>query len=487
MKTKIKVLAIGAIFASFTACTDHYEELDFPKTTSAVIAPDPIFTRSLVTGSGMSVGIWQNTNQLTTLDWTQYVATIKSNFTQAHYEPGPQSAIWKWWYSEEAFAGLHLSEHAISLSQQVENPIHEAMARIWRAYMYQYMTDMFGDIPYTEAFKAIVPKYDTQESIYNDLISQLQTSVALLKDNRNSGYPTFGSADVLYGGNIDKWIKFGNSMLLRLAMQSSNVAENTISRPVLADIDFTDPSQFLSDNEDNAQIIPDSVGPTYHVKNPYAFVAGWEEMRISKTFFDRLDKNSDPRIPVFMAPNVDGEFVGLPNGQPIGALNAGYTDIYIPQYCDIGAYFLQGDSPFMLMSAAEINFLLAEAAHKGFIPGSASAFYDKAIALSMEQFGIAEADATTFITAVPFNEQNLYEQMWIALFPNGPQAWNLVRRTGKPDIAPLIYHWPENSEMPRRYSYSTDEVRYNPVNVKEAIDRMGGDTHYHRVWWDSNK
>lgn len=484
MKSKILKGVVGALFLSGMACTDHFEEMDFPKTTSTIIDPGPVFTRSLVVGSGISVGIWQLTNQLTTLDWTQYVATIKSNFTQSQYEPVPQSSIWAWWYSTESFAGLHLSDHVIRLSQQLNNPVHEAMGRIWRAYMFQYMTDMYGDIPYSKAFTSVQPAYDTQEYIYSDLIDQVQSSVAALKANRNAGYATFGTADVVFGGDIGKWIKFGNSLLLRMAMQASKVAENEITRPVLESIDFSNAAEYMSANNDNAAIIPDPNGPTYHVKNPYAFVGGWEEMRIAKTFYDRLAKNSDPRMPVYMAPNIEGAYVGLPNGQKVSDLNSGYRTHYIPNFCDMGDYFMQPETPFVLMHAAEVNFLLAEAIHKGYVAGDAAATYRKAMELSCTQYGIDPDMTAGFIAGVPFNETNLYEQMWIALFPNGPQAWNLIRRTGKPSVAPLIEHWPGNQEMPRRFSYSTDEIRYNSENVQQAIDRLGGDSHYNRVWWD---
>lgn len=483
MKIKQYIGAFGLLIISSVACTSHFDELDYPKTTAAVIDPGPIFTRSLVTGSGLSIGIWQNTNQLTTLDWVQYVTTIKANFTQSHYEPVPQSSIWEFWYSQSSFAGLNLCDHAIELSIQIENPIKENIARIWKAYMFQYMTDMYGDIPYSDAFKSITPLYDTQESIYRNLISELQTAVSFLKANKNAGYVGYGDADVVYKGSVEKWIKFGNSMLLRLAMQCSNVAENEITKPVLASIDFSNVAEYISSNDDNAFIIPDAQGPTYHVKNPYSYVAGWDEMRIATPLFERLNRNNDPRKTIIMAPNASGDYVGLAPGQTISDLSSNYEGLKA-DYCDIGSFFTQDATPFMLISAAEVSFLLAEAAQKGYIAGNAAEYYKKGIEFSMTYYSVSSSDATTFIAAVPYSEENLYEQAWIALFPNGPQSWNLVRRTGKPSIMPLRYSWPNNPDMPRRYSYSSDEVRYNQKNTQEAINRMGGDSHYTRIWWD---
>lgn len=475
----------GVLFLglALNACTAGFDEMDYPKTTSSVIDPGPILTRSFVTGSGLSVGIWQMTNQLTTLDWVQYVSTIKADFTTAHYEPVSRDDVWTWWYSQEAFAGLHLCRHAINLSIQIENPTYEAISRIWRAYMFQYMTDMYGDIPYSEAFESVAPKYDTQESIYKDLVSELQTAVRTLEENKSAGFKSLGTADVFFGGNLDKWIKFGNSMLVRLAMQASNVAENELTKPLFASLTLT-PESYISGNDDNVLLIPDAQGPTYHVKNPYQYVAGWEEMRISENMFRRLNDNGDPRMTVYMAPNNAGEYVGLASGQPIDKLNEGYENDYKPNYCDIGDWFTRDDTPFVLVSASEITFLLAEAAEKGYISGNASDYYKEAIRLSMEFYDIPVQEIESFVKKVPYSADNLYTQFWLSLFPNGPQAWNLVRRTGKPEISDLIYHWPGNEKMPRRFSYSTDEVRYNPVNVQAAIDRMGGDSQYTRMWWD---
>ena len=470
-----------------TSCTGNFEELDFPKTTSTVIDPAPILTRSFVTGSGMSVGIWQYSNQLTTLDWAQYMSNINSKFTTTNYEPVPQDEVWEWWYSKEAFAGLHLSQHAIELSQKVENPVYEAITRIWRAYMFQFITDMYGDIPYSEAFKSVSPKYDTQEFIYNDLINELQTAVKTINDNKNNGYPSLGAADVFYNGNLDKWVKLGNSMLIRLAMQCSNVAAEEITKPVLASLNLSDKANYISSNDDNLKLIPDANGPTFHVKNPFSTVASWDETRISENLYNRLQVNDDPRMTLYMSPNNNGDYVGLPSGQSIEDLNSEYKTKYVPNYCDFGPEFIKDETPFVLITASEMAFLLSEASAKGYIQGDAEAYYNEGIELSMKQYGISDTDIAAFKTKVPYSEDNLYTQFWISLFPNGPQGWNLVRRTGKPSITPLVYHWPGNEDMPRRFSYPTSEIRYNPDNVQEAITRMGGDSQYTRVWWDTNK
>ncbi len=483
MKSKL-LISILACGLGLTACTSGFDDLDFPKTTSVVIDPAPILTRSFVTGSGISVGIWQSSNQLTTLDWSQQVSTIKANFTTAHYEPSPKGSVWSWWYSDDAFAGLHLCDHAIQLAEKIENVNHEAVARIWRVYMFQFLTDLYGDIPYSEAFRSVAPKFDPQQSIYEDMISELQTAVKTLKENKNSGYPSLGSADIFFNGNLDQWIKFGNSMLIRLAMQCSNVAAAEITKPVLTSINLSDMSEYISSNADNVRVLPDPAGPTYHVKNPYSFVASWEEIRISENLYNRLKRYDDPRMEIYMAPNQQGQYVGLPSGQRIEDLNANYQSDYIPNYCNFGDYFIQDETPFLLLSASEISFLLAEAAAKGYIAGSANTYYENAVRLSLEYYDVPQQQISEFLSRATYSEDNLYTQFWIALFPNGPQSWNLVRRTGKPEISPLIYHWPDNPDMPRRFSYPTSELRYNPDNTQEAIDRMGGDSQYTRMWWD---
>lgn len=468
-------------------CTDDFEEMDRPKTGSAQIEPDYLFTRALVTGSGISVGVWQLVHQTAGSVYAQHFANIKPGFTSDNYEPGPGNTVWDWYYARAYFAPLNLNYNAIDLSRKLNNPVKEACARIWQVYMYQLVTDMYGDVPYTKAFADVKPEYDAQEDIYANLLEELKESMDLLANNKGKGYDGYGEADVVFAGDLDKWERFAGSLMMRIALRASNVAEEEMTRPYLAQLDI---AKTMQSNDDMVKIIPDADGPTYHVKNPLKYVYGWNEVRISKTMFDLLSENSDPRLHIYAEPNAKGEYVGLENGQLQDDLNLYYNSVYQPEYCNIGEFFVQDETPHYVFTYAEACFLKAEAALRGYISGNAEEFYNEGLRASLDQFGIIGAEEqNNFINGnAKFDAskalQQIYEQRWLALFPNGNEAWNLVRRTGYPVMQQPVYTWPDNPDMPRRMPYPVNERRYNSEQYDAAVARIGGDSQYTRVWWD---
>lgn len=471
----------------FNACTDDFDEIDRPKTTSEQIEPDYLFTRSLVAGSGLSVGVWQLVHQTAGSVYAQQFANIKPGFTSDNYEPGPGNTVWDWYYARNHFAPINLNYRVIELATNLENPVKLACARIWQVYMYQLITDMYGDIPYTDAFLSSKPKFDKQSDIYADLLKELKESMDLIATYGDKGYVGFNDADVLFNGDLTKWERFAGSLMMRIALRASNVAEDELTRTYLSQLDL---GKTMQSNEDIVKVIPDADGPTYHVKNPMKYVSVWEEVRMSKTMYDMLDKNADPRLQVYAAPNEDGNYVGLENGQTQDNLSLYYTTVYQPKYCDIGEFFLQDETPHYLFTYAEACFLKAEAAQRGYISGNALEFYNQGLQASLTQFDITDTDVqNTFINGnAKFDAskglEQIYEQRWLAFFPNGNEAWNLVRRVGHPVMNTPVYTWPDNPDMPRRMPYPVNERRYNEENYNAAVNHMGGDSQYTRVWWD---
>jgi hypothetical protein len=471
-------------------CTKDFEELDRPKTTSDRIDPSSLFTRSLVTGSGLSVGVWQWMHQISGSVYAQHFANIQTgpNFTSDNYEPRAWNVVWDWYYARSSFAPLHYNFHVINLSRELENPIKEAVARIWNVYTVQQVTDMYGDMPLSEAFVSLRPAFDSQKDIYLFMLSELDESVKMIKQYKDFGFQGYGQADVLFLGNLDHWIYFANTMKLRLALRASNTAE--FNAQILPYLQAMDLSETMNSQQHTAMIIPDPNGPTYHVKNPLAFVYGWHEVRLSKTMFDILDGLNDPRLMIYAEPNVNGEYVGLPNGQPHSLLSELYTTYYRPNYCNIGQIFTQDYTPHFLLTFAEASFMKAEAAQRGFISGSAEEFYNQGIRASFEQFGITnQAIINEYLGGeAQFDPSRALEQIWtqrwIALYPNGHEAWSVVRRTGYPEMMQPVYTFPGNEEMPRRKPFPDMESQYNAENYQKAVARMGGDSQYTRLWWD---
>ncbi|MCE1202244.1 MAG: SusD/RagB family nutrient-binding outer membrane lipoprotein [Bacteroidia bacterium] len=491
MKNKILTFVLAGLMLA--ACTKNFEELDRPKTTSTRIDPGPLFTRSLVTGSGLSVGIWQWMHQISGSVYAQHFANIQvgANFTSDNYEPRAWNDVWEWYYSRANFAPLHYNYHVMNLSREIENPIKENVARVWNVYMMQQVTDMYGDMPYFKAFKEIKPPFDSQKDIYLDLLKELREAVANIEKYQGFGYQGYGAADVLYQGNLDSWKRFANTLYLRIALRASNTPEFTSL--ILPGLQQINPDQTISSLQQAARIIPDPAGPTYHVKNPLSFVAGWDEVRLSKTMYDILNNLNDPRLFVYAAPNAAGQYVGLPNGQPHSLLSEQRDSHFKPDFCDIGPYFLQDRTPHVLLSYAESCFLKAEAAQKGFIAGNAESYYNEGIVASLNQFGIFGNDTINAYLNGPakFDPskalEQIFTQRWIALYPNGHEAWSVVRQSGFPQMRQPVYTFPGNEQMPRRKPFPDYERQSNADNYNAAVARMGGDSQYTRIWWDGGR
>ncbi|PWJ43812.1 SusD/RagB family nutrient-binding outer membrane lipoprotein [Sediminitomix flava] len=498
MKTLNKYLVLLLTVLLFGACTDNFEDINDPKTGANTMEPGPLFTRSLVTGSGMSYRIYQLVNQTSTGYWSQHWANIQPAFSGDIFEPSPGNGIWDYYYAKKYFAPLNLNYQAKKILETSDrvNPIQLACTRIWNVYMYSTMTDLYGDIPYSEAIEMNLPKFDKQEDIYTDFFKELNESIVQIEENQALGYPTFGTADVLFEGNIQQWIQFANSLKLRLAMRMSNV-EPAVAQNIISEISL---DQLILRNVDNVKIMAETAenAVTHDTKNPLGFVYVWNEVRGSTLLVDNMkfeDGTTDPRLPRYLEPNIDGEFVGLDNGQSIADLNLGYDDHYKPNFCNIGpAFNSQAEEvAFHLISASEVNFLLAEAALKGWVAGSASEYYLAGIDASMEQFEVTDQAAIDTFKAhqnIQFNSANALEQImtqkWVALFTNEVQAWCDMRRTGFPEPIAPVFNFPGNETMPRRIPYPTAEINYNSNNYQEAVNRMGGDTQYTRMWWDVN-
>jgi len=486
---QLSFIILAAIFlTAFSGCTEDFQEIDEPKTTAADIDPKYLFTRSLVTGSGISVGVWQYMHQLRGSVYAQHFANINSDFTTPNYEPLTGNTIWDWYYARNYFAPLNLNYHVLKLAREEENPIKTGVARIWNVYLYHIITDLYGDIPYFNDFESAKPAFDAQEEIYRDMLKELDEAVHQIKQNRGQGYERNSEADVLYEGDLDRWIRFANTLMMRLALRVSNVAEQELTATYLGEVNL---EETMQSNNDNAQIMPDSDGPTYHVKNPMSYVYQWDEVRISQTMMNFLKGYDDPRLKAYAEPNTDGDYVGLRNGQAPDSLSLNYNSHYVPDYSNIGPFFTRDNTPHYMLTYAEACFLKAEAAYKGYISGSAENFYNQGVRASMQQVGITDNDTIDAYLQGPAQYdpgralEQIHTQRWIAVYPNGREAWSIVRRTGHPDMMEPVFTFAGNDEMPRRVPYPIAERRYNKENYQQAVSRMGGDNQYIRVWWDT--
>lgn len=427
------------------------------------------------------------------------------------YTPANANGHWSTFYSIlEDLAQLKYNVQ----QADVPRPNEEAIIRIMMAWKYHLITDVWGDVPYSEAntgahpnpeMRVTNPKYDTQQSIYIDLIDELDAATAMIDDSQSP----FGSEDLFYGGNMSKWKKFGNSLKLRIYMRMSEAAPDEASAGIQR---VYNEGMIFESNEDNLYLQYSNF-PNNHPTNNA--LRQRDDLKVTEPVVELLKDLNDPRLRIYAAPNVDdSEYVGLPVGMEQGLFPNNSIS-------PIGAFYLSPRSLGFVMTYSEILLILAEAEARGWldVPGeSAGSIYEDAIRSNMQLFsqdrldsvlngfegdetynttglnsdefptGITEAEIDDYLNEpnVVWDQNNWREligiQKWLQLYRQGIQGWFEWRRLDYPDLQPgpaaLL------DEVPRRWVYPLEEQSLNGSNRAEAVERLGGDNLLIRIWVD---
>lgn len=358
-----------------------------------------------------------------------------------------------------------------------EGPVNNqlAVAKILKAYFFWHITDRWGDVPYSEALKGnanFTPKYDTQESIYNNLFQLLDEANSMI-------VPGNISNDIVYGGDMSKWQKLANTLHLLMALRLSEVDATKGA----AEFNKALAAGIMASNDDNLTYthLAEEANENYW----YSQVGRQKRLwwALSETLVNHMKPLEDPRLPVYGDKNVSGEYVGLTYGLAEASNEANYSLL--------GSAIWQQDAPIYLVTYAEALFAKAEAAKRGWIPGGdveAEANYNMAIEQSVIQWtgnstGVSELMSQPEVAYDPARAiEQIATQRWVHLFMNGYEAWAEWRRTGYPALAAT----PGGKQVPTRQGYPADEQFNNTANYKEAVQRQfgGQDDLYGHVWWD---
>lgn len=487
---KIRIFLLGiSSFLFPIGCTNEFERIDFPTTSSISTEPDGLFTVATQRGSQTWL-MFDRAQRLLANFYVQYNA-LNGGYPSDYYEPtsGIFTEIWDRSYGDQSFefAPLFYITKTIEICQDRQNPHKEGIARIWRVFLFQRITDMYGDIPYSEAFKKYQPKFDTQESIYADFISEIKVGKDLMASPGD--FPSFGAADLIYQGNRDKWLKFANSLLLRIALRIVNVAPEK-SAEILNEIKD---GPFMQSNDDSNKMLWDGSVSNIYFRNPILVTEVFNTTKMSSTMIDYLKTNNDPRLSQYAKPAVsDGQYRGLNNGLDPEAESVN-DDNYYDQFSRVGQVFLEENGVTYNMHYPEVCFLKAEAAWRGLLPGNPAEFYYEGIRAALNLYvGVTENSYQAYINQqnIQFSQANALEliitQKWVSLCMNGLEAWAEKRRTGFPTLKPISFQGPvNNGSYPRRLIYSESERRLNRTQLELAVTRMGGDTQTVRIWWDN--
>jgi hypothetical protein len=504
------------------ACTKDFEDLNTDKNKSGESSgvPEYNFTRAILEFTGnsdYSYDTWR-VNII-------YCSMMMQQLANASWYAGDkyiQNDGWAAAYFERAYPDqikyitdvIRVTKDNAYLSNQYN------IARIAKVMIFHRLTDIYGDIPYSEAGKGysdrnFTPKYDAQQEIYMDMLKELDEAAKAL----DAAKAVPGQGDLIYnkGGAVPaaqvvaNWKKLAYSLMLRLGMRLSKrddaIAKTWVEKAYAGGL--------ISSNEENAFILHDASGGRTTVNRVSNILSGeWHaidnvgEACISKTFMDFLKNNNDPRlqyIAVVPASNseVPADQLGMPNGYDS---NEGATDIKkAPGYPgDTKKYsvlnrnvLLKLNGPTFLVTYAQVELLLAEAAKRGWSVGAdAATHYNNGVKAAMEQLAqynatasISGAEVQTYLAAHPYDDANGYNQIntqyWAACVLDWYEAWANWRRSGYPQLTPVNYVGnATGGKIPRRMLYPSSELASNPTNYQEAITRQGTNALTTPVWWD---
>lgn len=382
---------------------------------------------------------------------------------------------------------------------EAEQPGTYAPAEILLAWGFSYLTDTWGDVPYSDALRGDTteattsPVYDAQQDIYAGLFSALGSASGALSGASN----TLGGADPIYGGSPAGWQKFANSLRARLALRVVNRDPSLAGSELTAAL--TAAGGVIETNADNAEL-PWPGDGVYD--NPWAVnFQTRDDHRMSNVLMNIMNASDDPRMPIYAQPTEDDptKYLGMPNAltTPQDYMTRASRPglIFMPVQGSGITYNGTGASqPAYVITAAEVLFIKAEAAERGMgglSAGQAAGFYEAAIRASMEQWGVSSANASAFLArpevAYKGGTEGLKQiavQKWIALFTDGGNAWAEWRRTCQPETvrpgpAAII------NTVPRRFQYANTEYLVNEAQVDAAVARQGPDEFTTNIWWDN--
>lgn len=497
---KIKsILFAFALLWTVSGCTGDFVEINTDPVNPTSVDARLLFAPMLKDYYGPSS--YQVNFNLFANQYAQYISCTKVGWVTDRYgsNSGWITSLWKSYY-------LTTVNHENEMERQWANePTKQDMlniGRILKVFNAHIITDQFGDIPYFEAGKGDDQlAYDSQESIYKSFFEELTEAQAALPGAGDQ--ESLGIYDYMYGGDPVKWKKFANTLRLRLALRIAEVDPATAQKEGEAAIR----DGVFTSAEDDGDIEGVQDQDDFGAFQLY-LISFWSEFRMSSTLEDVYKKVSDvedPRLARCWYPTENDETVyrGLDNGMSDAFLGSISTKDYsnISSNDPSSDKFYGGSTPYMLISYAESRFLLAEAAWRGWAnAGSAKELYEEGIKASMDYLGIGSEKYSDYINGgdVPFSTdrekqfEQIITQKYIAIFPNGHEAWAEFRRTGYPKYLKPVEQ-PEAGSVPRgqfikKIKYVNNEYDYNPTHVSDPNLNGGqGDGVNVRVWWDTGK
>jgi Starch-binding associating with outer membrane len=496
MKRTRLAVAVAAVALGAMACQTDLTSLNTNPNSPTEAPAAALFTNAVVTAVGRWVGAGQ-------LSGTELFAQHLAQVQYVEEDRGRlRTETIDGWFTNAYVSELEDFDKVVQQGKAGNSPNTWGPALVMQSWVFQNMTDFWGDIPYSEALKGdaggpLKPKYDPQKDIYYGLLKSLTDASAAMKTGSTD--PALGNGDPIYKGDVAKWLKLTNSLRARMAMRIIKADPTKAATELTAA--FAGPGGVMTSNADNAKLAWPGDGV---YDNPWSGTFSTrDDHRVSKTLLDTLNALGDPRMKIFAQPTKSDptKYVGLQNG-----LDNVTVTPFFNTTSRVGAIFYPGSTvygtfgtaagkttPSYIMTYAEVEFLKAEAAERS-LGGQtgAAAHYAAGVRASILQWGGTDADADAYLAkpgvayvAGATGLQQIGLQKWISMFAQGNEAWAEWRRTGNPatvKMGPKAY--PDVPEIPRRIPYPSNEQTVNAASRADAVTRQGPDTYLTRIWWD---
>jgi hypothetical protein len=477
-----KIFSLVLSLVLLTSCVDSLDDWNIDQKRSSKVPAGTLFTGALKNMTDILTTPNVNSNNYRM--FVQYIATTtyldepRYSMTSRNYSLNFWNAVYRDVISDLKEAKQIVQNDASIIADVKNNQL--ALLEIMEVYSWSTLVNTFGDIPYSEAFNPnnSLPKYDDAQTVYSNLLTRLDNALGLLTPAANS----FGSADLLYAGNVSKWVKFGNSLKLRMAMQIADV--DAPKAKILVEEASVN---VISSSSENARFpyisSPPNNNPISANLNP--LYSSREDFVIASTIVDVMNNLNDPRRQHYFT-QVGGAYVGG---------NYGFSNAY-GSYSHVSDKIIQPAFEALLLDYSEVEFLLAEALERGFVVvGSADVHYTNAIKASIRYWGGSDAEADAYVlqpevayaTATGNYKQKIGTQKWIALNNRGWDAWVEWRRLDYPVLLPPSGpSIPTPLSIPVRMIYPPNEQTVNGAQWKLAAAKYNNDSPNSKLFWDVN-
>ncbi|MGE4287049.1 MAG: SusD/RagB family nutrient-binding outer membrane lipoprotein [Salinivirgaceae bacterium] len=533
-------LIITVLIFVFAGCTDKFEEFNTDVKNPADVPGEVLFSNAqkelsdYVNNTNVNINIFKLMAQY----WTEttYIDEANYDLITRNISSNIYSRMYLRVLTDLKEAALKIEAAEVLEIDEVAKMNKLQIIELLNVYVYAHLVDVFGAVPYTEALNIenVYPVYDGGAAIYADLFVRLNAALSKLDDTDES----FGSADLYYGGNVSSWVKFGNSLKVRMAINIADVDDASAKTAIEAAV-----ANVFTSNDDDCLMAYQTTAPNYNQLYADLIASGRHDFVPAHTLVDQMAFLDDPRMGSYFADKLSVDFPKVNNVRQVDTLfvdspilfhyndgtksfqtpdsildvfsNKNKYGIVVPQAdtileptfylggtygypnsynqcAHIGKAIEEPNFPGIMLTYAEVCFYLAEAAERGYaVGGTAEQWYNKGIEASFEFWGAGDATAylakpeVAYATAATSWQEKIGIQSWIANYTRGIAAYNNWRRLDYP-----ILNLPEEAtsyeDIPVRFTFPVNEQTLNAANYAAASDAIGGDLISTKIFWDAN-